>query len=121
MRGMAEQWGRKPVLLLALTGYLVLSLVLLANSVWFLQLRVEFLLLECLQVIDTDATLLHLIALILLQDLTGGEVMFGIGLSSLLVDTTTAETRTKRFILIDTAAILGLGVGLVNTQLCIFS
>ena len=47
--------------------------------------------------------------------------MFGIGLSSLLVDTTTAETRTKRFILIDTAAILGLGVGLVNTQLCIFS
>lgn len=95
----ADQWGRKPVLLLALTGYLVLSLVLLANSVWFRQLRVEFLLLECL------------------QDLTGGEVMFGIGLSSLLVDTTTAETRTKRFILIDTAAILGLGVGLVASTL----
>jgi len=91
---LSDKFGRKPLLILSLLGYLILSVVFLINSVWFEELKVEYLLFECL------------------QDITGGEILFGVGINSLMVDITTAENRTKRIAVLDTFFLLGLAVGL---------
>jgi len=58
---LSDKIGRKPLLIFSLFGYLILSVVFLINSIWFYELKVEFLLFECL------------------QDITGGEIVFGVG------------------------------------------
>jgi MFS family permease len=47
-----------------------------------------------------------------LQDITGGEIVFGVGINSLMVDITTRENRTRRIAVLDTFFLLGLAVGL---------
>ena len=37
---LTDRYGRKPLILSALVGYLVLDLVFLVNSLWFHQLKV---------------------------------------------------------------------------------
>ena len=37
---LTDNYGRKPLILSALVGYLVLDLVFLVNSLWFYQLKV---------------------------------------------------------------------------------
>ena len=60
-----------------------------------LPFQVEYLLFECL------------------QDVTGGEIVFGVGINSLMVDMTTVEERTKRIAVLDTFFLLGLAFGLL--------
>ena len=57
-------------------------------------MNVEYLLFECL------------------QDITGGEILFGVGINSLMVDIMTIENRTNRIAGLDTFFLLGLAVGL---------
>ena len=38
---LTDNYGRKPLILSALVGYLVLDLVFLVNSLWFYQLKVR--------------------------------------------------------------------------------
>jgi len=91
---LSDKFGRKPLLVFSLFGYLILSIVFLINSIWFDELKVEYLLFECL------------------QDITGGEIVFGVGINSLMVDITTPENRTRRIAVLDTFFLLGLAVGL---------
>ena len=37
---LTDNYGRKPLILSALVGYLILNLVFLVNSLWFYQLKV---------------------------------------------------------------------------------
>ena len=37
---LTDSWGRRPLILSALLGYLLLNLILLVNAVWFLELKV---------------------------------------------------------------------------------
>lgn len=91
---LSDKFGRKPLIVFSLFGFLILSLVFLINSFWFDELKVEYLLFECL------------------QDITGGEIVFGVGINSLMVDITTKENRTRRIAVLDTFFLLGLAVGL---------
>lgn len=59
-----------------------------------INLQVEFLLFECL------------------QDLTGGEKVFLLGINSLLVDITSSEQRTRKLIMIDAFQFGGKAVGM---------
>ncbi len=47
---LSDRYGRRPLLIAALAGYVILQLVFLVNSIWLEELAVEYLLLECLQV-----------------------------------------------------------------------
>ena len=47
-----------------------------------------------------------------LQDFTGGDLVFLLGINSLLVDTTTVETRTRKLIMIDAFRYAGRAVGM---------
>ena len=38
---LSDTWGRRPLLLSALLGHLILNLILLINAVWFLELKVN--------------------------------------------------------------------------------
>jgi len=91
---LSDRFGRKPLLIFSLFGYLILSIVFLINSFWFEELKVEYLLFECL------------------QDITGGEIVFGVGINSLMVDITTPENRTRRIAVLDTFFLIGFAVGL---------
>ena len=88
------RFSRKPLILASLAGYLLLNVIYMVNAFWFYQLKVfhkwriptdllemEFLLFECL------------------QDLTGGDLVFLLGVNSLLVDSTTTDERTTRLVL----------------------
>ena len=88
------RFSRKPLVLASLAGYLLLNIIYAVNAFFFHELKVswgkfkfskqvsvqmEFLLFECL------------------QDLTGGDLVFLLGINALLVDTTAVEERTRRW------------------------
>jgi len=66
----------------------------MVNAFWFYQLKMEFLLFECL------------------QDLTGGDLVFLLGVNSLLVDSTTTDERTTRLIILDAFRFCGRAAGM---------
>ena len=106
---LTDSWGRRPLILSALLGYLLLNLILLVNAVWFLELKVflhhwslihdihdqaEYLLLECL------------------QDLTGGSVCFYLAIYSYMSDITSSEARSRRLSWLDSFTAIGSCIGL---------
>ena len=91
---LSDQLGRKPLILSALFGYLLLDIIFLFNAVWFFELKVEYLLLECL------------------QDLMGGATCFYLAAYSYMADITTPETRTRRLSLLDCFMPIGFCIGL---------
>ena len=48
-----------------------------------------------------------------LQDITGGEIVFGLGVYALMADITTEENRTKRMAVLDSFVFVGLATGFV--------
>ena len=74
----SEDYGRKPLIIVGLLGYIVLNIAFFINSWFMYQLKAEYLLFECL------------------QDLFGGDIIFGLGIYALLVDKTEPEARTRR-------------------------
>ncbi len=48
---LSDRYGRRPLLIISLAGYSLLQLIFLINAFWFTELTVEYLLLECLQVL----------------------------------------------------------------------
>ena len=91
-----DKYGRKPLMVFSLTGYLLLNIIMLLNSVCFYQLQVEFLLLECL------------------QDMTGGFAAFSLAAYSFMVDITSPTSRTRRLAILDSSMSIG---GLIGLQL----
>ena len=91
-----DKYGRKPMMVFSLTGFLLLNIIMLLNSIWFYQLQVEFLLLECL------------------QDMTGGVAAFFLAAYSYMVDITSPTTRTRRLAILDSFMSIG---GLIGLQL----
>ena len=110
---LSDKYGRKPLILVSFAGYFLLNLVFLINSYWFYELKVysfenitialfglfvkvEYLLFECL------------------QDVTGGEIVFGLGMYALMADITTEDNRTKRMAVLDAFKYLGIAIGFVS-------
>ena len=91
---LSDSYGRKLFLLLSIFGYISLNLVFLINSIWFMELRVEYLLFECL------------------QEVTGGATMFYLTMKAYLCDITTQEERTTRLAVADAFASVGWLVGM---------
>ena len=44
-----DKHGRKPLILISLWGYILCNVVFLINTIWYNELRAEYLLLECIQ------------------------------------------------------------------------
>ena len=82
-----EDYGRKPLIIVGLLGYIVLNIAFFINSWFMYELKAEYLLFECL------------------QDLFGGDIVFGLGVYSLLVDKTEPEARTRRMSILQVATI----------------
>jgi len=91
---LSDMYGRKPLIISALFGYFVLNIVFLVNSLFFYELKVEYLLFECL------------------QDFTGGAICFYLACYSYMVDITTPELRTRRLSVLDSFMPIGFIVGL---------
>ena len=91
---LSDSYGRKLFLLLSIFGYISLNIVFLINSIWFMELRVEYLLFECL------------------QEVTGGSTMFYLAMKSYLCDITTQEERTTRMAVADAFASVGWLIGM---------
>jgi len=89
----SDRFSRKPLILMSLGGYLLLNIIYAVNAFWFYELKMEYLLFECL------------------QDITGGDLVFLLGINALLVDTTTTEERTTRLIVIDAFRYSGRALG----------
>ena len=87
-------YGRKPLPLLAIIDYFTRNLVYLINAVWFLELRVEFLMLECL------------------SEVTGGQVVFFLATKCYISDITGQQERTTRFAIVDAFYSVGWLMGL---------
>ena len=49
-----------------------------------------------------------------LQDITGGEIVFGLGIYALMAHIITDENRTKRMAVLDAFKFLGLAIGFVS-------
>jgi len=90
----SDTYGRKPLIIIPLFGYFVLNFVYLINSIWFHQLKVQFLLFECL------------------QDLTGGDIVFFLATRCYMVDITSEENRTTRMAVSDAFYSIGYLIGL---------
>ena len=91
---LSDSYGRKLFLLLSIFGYISLNIVFLVNSIWFMELRVEYLLFECL------------------QEVTGGSTMFYLAMKSYLCDITTKEERTTRLAVADAFMSVGWLIGM---------
>jgi len=90
---LSEDYGRKPLMVIGLLGYIVLNISFFINT-WFMnELGAEYLLFECL------------------QDLFGGDIVFGLGIYALLVDLTPAEDRTRRMSIMQAFMFVGMTFG----------
>ena len=85
--------GRKALLIFSGSGYVINNSVLLINSYFFNELKVEYLLFECL------------------QDFTGGSNLFFMACYAYLADVTEDNNRTKRFAMFDAIMPLGYAIG----------
>ena len=85
---LSEDYGRKPLIIVGLLGYIVLNIAFFINSWFMYELKAEYLLFECL------------------QDLFGGDIVFSLGIYSLLVDKTEPEARTRRMSILQVAPTL---------------
>jgi len=90
---LSDRYARKPFILLSIAGYIILNAIFLINSYWFYELKAEFLLFECL------------------QDITGGELLFVLGVQALVVDTVGEASRTRRLSILDAFTYIGYAVG----------
>jgi len=91
---LSDTYGRKPLLILPLVGFFLLNLIYLINVTWFQQLKVEYLLFECL------------------QDFTGGRQIFGMATKCFIMDVTSDKNRTARLCLLEAA--MGLAIMLAS-------
>jgi len=87
---LTDSFGRKPFLIVPLIGFFLLNLVLAVNSFWFQELKVEYLLLECV------------------QDLTGGKKFFKMAAQCYIMDVTSVKSRTARICWLE--ATIGLAI-----------
>ena len=85
---LSEDYGRKPLIIVGLLGYIVLNIAFFINSWFMYELKAEYLLFECL------------------QDLFGGDIVFQLGIYSLLVDKTAPESRTRRMSILQVSIFL---------------
>ena len=46
--------------------------------------------------------------------MTGGEIVFGLGMYALMADITTADNRTKRMSVLDALKFVGIAIGFVS-------
>jgi len=90
---LSEDYGRKPLIIVGLLGYIVLNIAFFINSWFMYELKAEYLLFECL------------------QDLFGGDIVFGLGVYSLLVDKTEPEARTRRMSILQAFMFVGMTFG----------
>ncbi len=74
----SDQHGRKPLIVVSTLGFCLCNLVFLVNTYFFNELTAEYLLFE------------------VLQDLTGGGVVFFMACTAYMVDITSPQERTKR-------------------------
>jgi len=93
---LSDDYGRKPLILIGFTGYVILNISFLINSWFMLELPVEFLLFECL------------------QDLFGGDIVFQLGIYALIVDRTPEEDRTRRMSILQATLFLGMTSGFIT-------
>lgn len=91
---LSDTYGRKFLMIISLFGYLILNTVFLVNSIWFHQLKAEFLLFECL------------------QDISGGQVVFFIAVRCYMMDITKESSRTSRLAVLDGFYGVGYLIGL---------
>ena len=79
--------------MISLAGFFILNLVFMINSIFFMELKVEYILFECL------------------QDLTGGNPIFNLALTSYIADVSSTESRTARLCFVSAVTSFGFMVG----------
>jgi hypothetical protein len=92
---LSDKFFRKPLIILSLGGYILLNIIYTINAYWFYEL-LEYVLLDINHMPQVEYLLFEC-----LQDFNGGDLVFSLSINSLLVDTTTTETRTRKLIMID--------------------
>jgi len=90
---LSDTYGRKPLIVISLAGFFILNLVFMINSIFFMELKVEYILFECL------------------QDLTGGNPIFNLALTSYIADVSSNESRTARLCFVSAVTSFGFMVG----------
>ena len=90
---LSDTYGRKPLIVISLAGFFILNLVFMINSIFFMELKVEYILFECL------------------QDLTGGNPIFNLALTSYIADVSSTESRTARLCFVSAVTSFGFMVG----------
>ena len=119
---LTDSFGRKPLIISALFGYLLLDIIFLVNAYWFFELKVVLVAINASSVCDPLLPGVHSISascaqveyllLECLQDLTGGATCFYLASYSYMSDVTTAETRTRRLSFLDAFMPIGFIIGL---------
>ncbi len=89
----SDEYGRKPVIVLALFGHLLADLSFLTSAYFFYDLRAEYLLFE------------------LLESCLGGQPCFVMAVFAYIADITKAETRTKRMAILSAMWPIGFATG----------